>query len=69
MSDWTVDNVNLKARRVLMGDGVLAVIWNMFDEWGEETEESSEAVAIVANHPSGGWLAVSLEVHPPRKPH
>jgi len=52
--------VNRALGFVLTDDGDVCPITNMFDAFGDETDDPAEAVAAVAELDADHWLAIDL---------
>lgn len=55
-----IEAVNRVDRQVMLGDGTILPIVNLYDGSGEETENMDEARAAVAGAPGIGWFAFAL---------
>lgn len=56
--------INLEARKMLLDNGVIVPITNMFDGEGRDTDDPDEAVSIVAGDDAQGWYSILLEDGP-----
>jgi len=54
---------------VILDDGRVCEITQMFDRFGDETEDPSQAMAAVARLPSGNWLSIDLSMFEHQETH
>jgi hypothetical protein len=52
--------INRAEAFALLDDGSIVHFSNMFDAFGDETDDSMEAVSAVAPLPDGKWMAINL---------
>lgn len=52
--------LNRELQCVIFDDGNAQSITNMYDEWGEETDDINKAVSIVAPDTDGLWHCIAL---------
>jgi hypothetical protein len=56
--------INLDARKILLDNGAVVPITNMFDEQGHDTDDTDEAMSVVAGDDEQGWYSILLEEGP-----
>ena len=60
--DLTVVAFSLRQALMQLSDGALVAITNLYDAWGDETDDPSEAVAFVAGPDERGlWWQCAIE--------
>lgn len=52
---------SLADRLLIDEDGEVCEITNMFDAWGEETDDTQAAVVFVARRSDEEWLTVEID--------
>jgi hypothetical protein len=57
--------VNRSKGFVLLDDGTVVQLDQMFDIFGDETDDAAEAVSATASLPDGRWMAIDLVAFDP----
>ena len=56
-----IEVINLDTRSVILTDGTLLPIVEMVDEFGDETDEPEEAMAIVAGREESFFMSIEID--------
>lgn len=53
-------SLNRELECVIFDDGATQAITNMYDEWGEETDDINQAFRIIAPDTDGLWHCIDM---------